>query len=241
MRVKAVIAYRGEKFYGFQRQKSTTQTVTQAIEEALISLHIDSPIVGSGRTDAGVHATGQVIHIDLPHFWIDTARLKDALNSKLKYISFRTISIVDESFHARFSATRRIYRYIFSPQTVSIFHTDTIAHIPIVNIDKLEEALSEFEGRHDFSYFIKSGSETKDNIRTVYKSRLIKRDHYHYIYMEGNGFLRAQVRMMIGAALEVANDKISIEELRDQLRLRNIYTRKLVPPQGLYLAKVLYR
>ena len=240
MRIKAVIAYRGEQFYGFQRQKSTSQTITQTIEEALTSLNIDSPIVGSGRTDAGVHATGQVIHIDLPDYWSDKDKLKDALNSKLKYISFKHISKVDEHFHARFSATRRIYRYIFTDSSVSIFESDIVAHISILDISKLREALSEFVGSHDFSYFIKSGSETKDNIREIYKTSLIQRGRYYYIYIEGNGFLRAQVRMMIGAAVEVANGKISIEELREQLRLINIYTRRLAPPQGLYLAKVLY-
>jgi len=240
MRVKAVIAYRGDQFYGFQRQKSTSQTVTQAIEEALISLNIYSPIVGSGRTDAGVHATGQVIHIDLPDYWSDTHKLKDTLNSKLKYISFKHISIVDEHFHARFSATRRIYRYLFTDSSVSIFESDTVAHISISNTDKLRDALLEFVGTHDFSYFIKSGSETKDNIRDIYNTKLIQRGKYLYIYIEGSGFLRAQVRMMIGAAIEVANNRLSIEELREQLRVKNIHTRKLVPPQGLYLAKVLY-
>ena len=71
MRVKAVITYDGSSFLGFQKQKSTTQTVTYAIEEALSSLHITGVITGSGRTDAGVHATGQVIHFDLPDFWTD--------------------------------------------------------------------------------------------------------------------------------------------------------------------------
>ena len=88
MRVKAVISYDGSHYQGFQKQKSTKMTVTSAIEEALVSLKIDSPIVGSGRTDAGVHATGQVIHFDLPNFWTDLENLKLNLNRKFADIFF---------------------------------------------------------------------------------------------------------------------------------------------------------
>jgi len=82
MRVKAVISYDGSQYQGFQKQKSTKMTISTAIEEALASLQIDSPIVGSGRTDAGVHATGQVIHFELPDFWNDLEKLKLNLNRK---------------------------------------------------------------------------------------------------------------------------------------------------------------
>ena len=75
-KVKAVISYDGSIYYGFQKQKSTTKTITHAIEEALNSLHIGSSIVASGRTDAGVHATGQIIHFNLPYFWSDLNKLK---------------------------------------------------------------------------------------------------------------------------------------------------------------------
>jgi tRNA pseudouridine38-40 synthase len=94
IRVKAVISYDGSVYLGFQKQKSTTKTVTHAIEEALNSLHIKSSIVASGRTDAGVHATGQVIHFNLPDFWSDLNKLKTNLNRKLKEIEFKHISSV---------------------------------------------------------------------------------------------------------------------------------------------------
>ena len=71
MRVKSVISYDGSQYQGFQKQKTTKMTISSTIEEALYSLQIHSPIVGSGRTDSGVHATGQVIHFDIPEFWIE--------------------------------------------------------------------------------------------------------------------------------------------------------------------------
>ncbi|HIP29093.1 MAG TPA: tRNA pseudouridine(38-40) synthase TruA, partial [Sulfurovum sp.] len=83
LRVKAVIAYDGSVYHGFQKQKSTSNTVTHDIEKALSSLHIQSDIVGSGRTDAGVHASGQVVHFDIPHYWNDLEKLTLNLNRKL--------------------------------------------------------------------------------------------------------------------------------------------------------------
>ena len=106
MRVKAVVSYDGSHYLGFQKQKSSKRTITSAIEEALLSLHIPSPIVGSGRTDAGVHASGQVIHFDLPDFWNDLKKLKLNLNRKLIDISFKHITKVSDDFHARFSAKK---------------------------------------------------------------------------------------------------------------------------------------
>ncbi|MBL0721935.1 MAG: tRNA pseudouridine(38-40) synthase TruA, partial [Sulfurovum sp.] len=95
MNVKAVISYDGGFFSGFQKQNSTQQTVTTQIENALKSLNISSKIIGSGRTDAGVHATGQVINFTLPYYWSDLYRLKEALNRKLHHIFIKRISEVD--------------------------------------------------------------------------------------------------------------------------------------------------
>jgi len=240
MRVKAVISYRGDRFHGFQRQKSTKHTVSTAIEEALVSLNINSLIVGSGRTDSGVHASGQVIHFDIPIFWSDLHRLTEMLNRKLKYIFIKHISHVDDNFHARFSAKRRIYRYVFKSSPISIFEVDTIANIQVDKIEDLSLALSAFVGKHDFSLFIKTGSLTHNNIREIYSTKCITRHGYQYIYIEGNGFLRSQIRMLIGAAMEVANDNLTLAHLKEQLALKKVYTRKIAPPEGLYLARILY-
>ena len=127
-KVKAVIAYDGSVYLGFQKQKSTTKTVTHAIEEALNSLQIGSSIVASGRTDAGVHATGQIIHFDLPDFWSDLNKLKTNLNRKLKDIEFKHISIVADDFHARFSA-KNVYIVIYSKHLSPLYLNKNISLI----------------------------------------------------------------------------------------------------------------
>jgi len=240
MRVKAVIAYNGTRFQGFQKQTSTRQTITTTIEEALGTLGITSPLTGSGRTDAGVHATGQVIHFDLPEYWKDLNKLRSHLNGKLEDVHFKHISIVDQDFHARFSAKRRIYRYCIKSTEPTIFEKDFVSYLLLNNTLKLEEALACFIGEHDFSYFLKTGSETKNNVRQIYKAYHIQRGRYHYLYFEANGFLRAQVRMMIDFAVRVANEEFTLEQLREQLTLLAIHSRRLAPPQGLYLARVIY-
>ena len=240
MRVKAVITYDGSAFEGFQRQTRTPHTVTTALEHALQNLGIESPITGSGRTDAGVHATGQVIHIDLPEYWHDLSKLQTHLNGQLEAIAVKHITPVSDDFHARFDARKRIYRYLLSTTSPSVFERRYIAHVPDLGFHKLQQTLTLFEGTHDFGYFKKSGSETKDDIRTIYKTRLKRIGKYYAIYFEANGFLRAQVRMMLSAAFEVSRGELTPEELQEQLEMRHRHTTYLAPSEGLYLARVIY-
>ncbi len=240
MRVKAVVSYNGASFQGFQKQRSTKQTVTTVIEGALTNLGISSAVFGSGRTDAGVHATGQVIHFDLPPYWEDLNKLKSHLNGKLKDIRFKHICRVSQAFHARFSAKRRIYRYCIKTAIPTVFEQNFVAYLPLKNSSRLEEALSCFIGVHDFSLFLKTGSETKHHVREIYRAWHIQRGSYHYLYFEANGFLRAQVRMMVDFSIRVANGELTSEQLKKQLALTKTYSRRLAPPQGLYLARVIY-
>ena len=239
-RVKAVIAYDGGYFKGFQKQKSTKNTVTGHIENALNSLGITNNIRGSGRTDAGVHATGQVIDFLLPHFWRDLSKLKTAINRKLKHIYFKHISFVADDFHSRFSAKKRVYRYIFKTKEPSIFEQNYIAYYPNFDIDLLNRALKLFEGEHDFSNFIKTGSITHTNIRTIYRAYYSEYKGYNIIYFEANGFLRSQVRIMIEGAIQVALNKWSLKELQKQLNNEEKSMSRVAPPEGLYLAKIYY-
>jgi len=240
MRVKAVIAYDGGYFQGFQKQKSTRYTITTAIEEALISIGIHSPIRGSGRTDAGVHATGQVIDFELPDFWYDLKKLKTVLNRKLKHIAFKHITPVEEEFHARFSAKRRLYRYLFKTTPPSIFEEQHISHYPPFDPKRLQESLHAFEGEHDFGYFLKTGTQTHTNLRTIYRAKYRLHHHHHIIYFEANGFLRSQVRMMVDFSMQVAHGKLNLTQQQEQLNLIKRHSTQLAPPEGLYLARILY-
>ena len=240
LRVKAVIAYDGSAYLGFQKQKSTQNTITYAIEKALYALHIDTKMVGSGRTDAGVHATGQVIHFDIPLFWRDLDKLKLNLNRKLKTIEFKHIAYVDADFHARFSAKRRQYRYVFKTTKPSLFEQDYVSYYTPYTPHLLQEALDCFKGAHDFDFFRKTGTDTHTSIREIYQAKQRQWGKYHFIYFESNGFLRSQVRMMVDAAMLCATNKLTPTQLQEQLACQKRYTTRLAPSEGLYLARVIY-
>ena len=240
MRVKAVLSYDGSAYKGFQKQTSTNKTITTAVEKALHALHIDSTITGSGRTDAGVHATGQVIHFDLPDFWHDLEKLKLNLNRKLDDIYVKHVSKVEDDFHARFSAKKRVYRYVFKTAKPSVFEQRYISYYETFDPAKLREALKLFEGKHDFEFFHKTGSVTHTNIREIYYAQYRKHKGYHFIYFKANGFLRAQVRMMVSMAMSYATDTITLKQLKEQLACKKKHSTSLAPAEGLYLATILY-
>jgi len=240
MRVKAVISYDGSHYFGFQKQTSTNKTIMSAIEVALLSLQIDSDITGSGRTDAGVHASGQVIHFDLPNYWDDLTKLKLNLNRKLQYIQFKHITQVDLSFHARFSAKKRLYRYVFKSTKPSVFEKTYISYYSAFDTEVLQKALLLFEGKHDFEYFRKTGSQTYTTVREVYSTRYKEYHGYHFIYFQANGFLRSQVRMMVDMAMSCAKGERTLIQLQEQLDCKVKHSSKLASQEGLYLAKVLY-
>ena len=235
-----MIVYDGSAFSGFQKQKSTRHTVTYVIEKALRSVQIHSDIVGSGRTDAGVHATGQVIHFELPYFWKDLEKLKVALNQKLTEVRFKHICPVADDFHARFSAKKRLYRYVFKTSTVSIFEQKYVSFYETFNTEKLKNALHCFEGEHDFCHFRKTGSLTHTTSRIIYRTAYVQRGKYHYLYFQANGFLRSQVRMMVDAAMLHARGELTLLQIEEQLKGEKKHSTSLAPPEGLYLARVTY-
>lgn len=241
MRIQGILAYDGSVFEGFQRQKRTENTVVQTFERALHSLGISGPVTGSGRTDAGVHATGQSIHLDLPPHWQDQSleKLRRHLNGKLEAIFVKHLRAVSEDFHAQYDARERIYRYVFRPHP-SIFERKYVAELNPQDLGRLQEALSLFQGTHDFRYFMKTGSDTRSSVRDIHKAYALQRRGYGFIYFHANGFLRAQVRMMIHAAAAVADGTLTLYELEEQLATAKRHCTGLAPPEGLYLARVLY-
>ena len=241
MKVKAVVAYDGSEFQGFQIQTKTNNTVAFHIQRALKQVGIESKINASGRTDAKVHATGQVIDFELPNFWQDRdlKELKSHINSKLDAINFKHITKVDDNFHSRYSAKERVYRYIFRANP-SIFERRYISRLSIIDDTLLAKALECFVGRFDFGAFKRVGSQTKSDIREIKRAYYIKRGEYYYIYFHADGFLRSQVRLMVSASVSVANRDLSISKLQEQLYKKVPHIRKPAPPEGLYLARVIY-
>ncbi len=241
MRVKAVIAYDGSAFYGFQRQTSTPLTVTGVIEKALRTLQIETSVVGSGRTDRGVHATGQVIHFDLPDYWHDLVKLKHILNQRLSAVSIRSLTTVDETFHARFDAKKRRYRYLFKTDPLNVFERNYLGYYPTAfDTYKLTEALRLFEGEHDFCYFHKTGSQPHTTVRTIFRAQYYNYRNIHIVTFEANGFLRSQVRMMVEGSMQYALGRLPKKALCEQISAKGQYLTQLAPASGLYLAKIVY-
>ncbi|MDT8337928.1 MAG: tRNA pseudouridine(38-40) synthase TruA [Sulfurimonas sp.] len=236
MRCALVLAYNGTNFLGSQTQKSSKNTILGQLEHALSNLNIESKITASGRTDRGVHATGQVCHIDLPPFWSDLEKLKKALNEMLPpSILVKSVKAVDDDFHARYSAKKRVYRYIIKESGKNPFEESFVTFLESVDFSKLEKNIKLFVGKHDFKYFMKSGSDVKSTQRVIYKAFAYKHHGYIILHFEANGFLRSQIRLMVGALLALDADKI-----KEQLSCKRNHKIKPAKSNGLYLAKIKY-
>lgn len=236
MRCALVIAYNGTDFLGSQTQKSSKNTILGELEHVLSQINIDSKVVASGRTDRGVHATGQVCHIDLPLFWSDLDKLKKVLNEMLSAsILVKSVKAVDDDFHARYSAKRRVYRYIIKESSKNPFENNFVTLLESVDFSKLQQNIKLFIGEHDFKFFMKSGSDVKSTRRSIYKAFAYRHKGYIVLNFEANGFLRSQIRMMVGALLA-----LDAAEIKEQLLCRKNHKIKPAKSNGLYLAKIKY-
>ena len=241
MRLKIILSYDGSKFNGFQMQNSGLPTVANKLGSILKSLGIRTKIRASGRTDSGVHASGAVIDIEVPPFWSDTDKLKNIMNQKaLPDIYIKNIKEVDDSFHSRFCAKRRVYRYIISIKEPSVFMTPYLFFISRIDEKIIQESIKYFEGEHDFSFFKKSKGGTKSSVRIVYKTRFYRYKDFYIFYFEANGYLRSQIRMMVSFLLDISNGKLTKKDLKEQLLLKKRHSTDIVIPNGLYLAKIKY-
>ena len=241
MLVKVTLSYDGSKFNGFQIQNSGVKTVANKLEKILKSLSIESRIHASGRTDTGVHATNQVIHFEVPAFWSDIKKLHHMINQKaLPDIHVNHIEVLDESFHSRYSAKKRVYRYLVSTKTPSVFMTPYMLFVDNIDEALIQKAIREFEGVHDFSYFKKVKGSDTSSVREIYKARFYKHKDFYVFSFEANGYLRSQIRMMVYFLLEISAKRLSVEDLVEQLACQKRHSTGLVIPNGLYLTHVKY-
>lgn len=240
IRVKITFSYDGSKFCGFQIQNKH-KSVAGDITKALHKMNIQSTLVGSGRTDSGVHALNQVAHFDVPDYWSNSAKLHAKLNQLLApHIFIKKVELVAPNFHARFSAKKRFYRYVLYDGEYKPFLSDFALHVEKFDVAKLDSIVKNFVGTHNFEFFRKSGSETKTDIREITKAGAYRYKHFVIIYFYGNSFLRSQVRMMCGVSLEIMQDKLTLQNLKEQLLREKKHSSSLVPPCGLYLSKIYY-
>ena len=240
MNLKFTIAYDGSLYQGSQKQPNGI-TIEDKLLKAFKKINIETNIVLSGRTDKEVHATGQVFNCVVPIFWTDFKKLKEVLNRSLpNSIKILKISKVQDDFHSRFHAKKRVYRYIISSKPTSAFNDKFITYIENIDEEILKIAIKEFIGIYDFKYFHKTGSDKDIAIREVFDASFYKYKDIYIFKFTANSYLRSQIRLMVGFLLAINNKKQTIENLRKQLRLEGHFFKTPAKANGLYLAKIKY-
>lgn len=197
--IKLVIEYDGKEFNGWQKQPNKLN-IQGTIEKAIERITGESiELMASGRTDSGVHALGQVANFKT-NSNIPIEKFAIAINSNLKKsIIIKSAEQVDDRFHSRLSCKRKTYRYIIHHSKIgTAIYRNLETHIPIkLNLDKMKQAISYFEGEHDFKAFKASGTSSKSSVRTIYKAEIIEKDNDRiWIELTGNGFLYNMVRII---------------------------------------------
>lgn len=243
MKVALGIEYAGERYCGWQKQNHSPSV--QEPLEASLSMIADEPIsvFCAGRTDTGVHATGQVVHFEISNSRPATAWLRGANNKLPEDISVTWAKVVKDDFHARFSAKSRSYRYIIqnseSPaaalaRKVTWFRRD-------LDESLMDKAAQYLQGTHDFSSFRASSCQANTATRTVDKVSVSRVNKLIFIDITANAFLHHMVRNIVGSLLKVGDKSEQPSFIRDILELQD---RTKAPdtakPDGLYLAEVGY-
>ena len=232
VKLKLVYSYDGSKFSGSQSQ-SHGRGVEDVLRAALGRVGIFAPLISSSRTDKGVHALRQVSCVECTVHW-ELPRLKELINRHCApYIFVQHISQVPRDFHPRYDAVARCYRYVLNHGRPSPFLSDFCVFYPRVDLAALNAALANFIGEHDFSEFMKSGSDIKSPVRELYIARAYSFRNLTLINFKANGFLRAQVRLMVANALK------SVQSGR-KISFSRALSRIPFPPNGLYLSGVSY-
>ncbi len=247
IRYKMIVEYDGTHFAGFQIQ-THDRTVQGEIQKALkiMTKGIKVIIYGSGRTDSGVHAKGQVIHFDYP-FMIPAKNMQRALNSlTTDEIFVKDVSIVETDFHARYNTSGKKYQYRIDLNEIPdpFKRLYTLHHPYRIDMEKLENALKDIEGKHDFSSFCASNSGRENKVRTVYEASVIKDVFNNELIFtfRGNGFLYNMVRIFVGTLLQIANGLRPADEIKRLLAVQDRdEAGPTAKPQGLYLMEVYYK
>ncbi len=241
--IKLTIEYQGKDFNGWQKQPNKLN-IQGEIERAIGSItgeEID--LIGSGRTDAGVHSLGQVANFKT-NSTLPIEKFALAINSRLKKsIVIKHAEEVEEQFHSRYSVHSKKYRYVInnSPTGTAIYRELEYQFPLPLNIEKMQQAAKYLEGEHDFSAFKASGTSSKNSVRKIFKAEVGKQDERVYIELTGSGFLYNMVRIIAGTLLDVGTGKIQPEEIPEIIKSKDRKKAgKTLPAVGLYLVEVTY-
>ena len=252
-RYKLVVAYRGTRYHGWQQQPAMDTfkgdappagegipTIQEALTKALVSvLNHPVTVVGSSRTDAGVHAKGQVAHVDTDQVQIPREGLRRAVNARLPSdVLVRQIKPVPDTFDAVRSTTSKRYQYfIWNHADRPCFFPDLAWHRwQRLDVDGMQAAAAHFVGRHDFATFARPGHGRENTVRTVYACDVTFRAPKLVVAVEGSGFLWNMVRIIVGTLVEVGLGRYAPEDVPRMLAARDRQAAgATAPPHGLYL------
>jgi len=244
MRLRLTVAYDGTRFSGWQSQPDGN-TIQDYLEKAFAALCSGRvPVHGSGRTDAGVHASGQCAHADVTDGRFDPPAWMHALNAHLPAeIRVMQARQARENFHARFQARGKVYRYtIWNGPVIPPLENHRAWHVhQQLDFEILKSVCSLFIGTHDFAAFsAKRSKEPESTERTIRALRVVRSGQKMTLTFEGDGFLYKMVRMLAGAAVRCAMGRISAEELAERLQVGFPRMSHVAPACGLCLLRVVY-
>jgi tRNA pseudouridine38-40 synthase len=241
--ISLIVEYDGTNYHGWQCQPNGV--TLQEVVQGKIEMILDHPIkiYAAGRTDAGVHAFGQVINFHTEKT-IELVKLTRGLNSLLPAdIRIKQGREVDESFHARYSAKSKSYIYaIFNAPYLPPFNARYVWHVPYgINSAFMNETIQKIVGTHDFSSFKKKDEFYRNHERGVLRAGVKRRGAFIYIFIEATGFLRYMVRNIVGTLVLVGSSKISEDEFVAILDSKDrVNAGPTAPPQGLFLRRIKY-
>lgn len=241
--IKLVIEYSGSNFFGWQKQAGK-RTIQEEIERVLEHiLKEKTKIIGAGRTDAGVHAMGQVAN-----FYTDKSikceELLMAINSIIeKDITILSVEDVDNDFHARKSATAKHYRYLVNNSKIhsALNQNREMLFKYNLDIEVMNIAKNDLLGKHDFVAFKAAGSNVSNTERTIYELKINKLGNRIVFDIVGNGFMYNMVRIIVGTLLDIGSGKLEISTIKKMIEKgERTLGGQTVPPDGLYMVSVKY-
>ncbi len=240
--LKLTIVYNGAKFFGWQKQEGM-RTVQGELENAMFSLTGQNVAVeGSGRTDKGVHALGQVASVCFDCN-IPVKNFKRAINNLLpEDIFVKKVEIAHDDFHARFSAKRKTYRYVVQVGGVRpiIMHNLRAFYPYEVDLQKMKNCAKLLLGKHNFKGFCSSGTQVQSFEREIFDISIKKKGRVYSFEVTGSGFLYNMVRIIVGTLLEFGRNKLSLDDIQKALDGERKHAGVVMPACGLYLKDVFY-
>ena len=243
MKIKGICSYKGTNYYGWQKQVgfNSVQSTIEGVLSQIYNQEIN--IVGSGRTDAGVHALKQYFHFEVDKEK-DLKQLAYSANKMLPDdIMILSFEVADDAFHARYSAKKKQYEYCIELTNKDPFNYERAYVYPMsLDLELFKHAISLFKGKRNYQDFTSKEEDEGNFIREIYNIEVEQINNLISVRFEGNGFMRYQIRNMIGAAISVASQKEKLDFI--SYHLKNDKEREIIsykaPACGLYLVDVIY-